>query len=98
MNVYSKTKIKPAGKKEAFLQKQLKRAAKLRLSPWNSELLPLISVKADSNTSCTKRHISSREKVLFSELGRRRFLHIIENLTTGTVLHSIYRVAKMSFS
>ena len=54
-----------------FLKKKQKRAAQLSLSLWNLKLLALIGAKT-TKISCTKAHIYPREKVEFSEQGKRR--------------------------
>ena len=44
--------IKHAGEREVLLQKQDRRATKLSLPPWNSELLTLISGRANKIFLC----------------------------------------------
>ena len=67
------------------------------LLPWNLELLAPTSARA-KETSCTKAHISPREKFGFQKLENADALHITENLITRTVLQSICTVTKMPFS
>ena len=67
LNVYSKTKIKFAGKKDLLLLKEKKTAAQFS---FNSDLLIQISSRANKEISCPKLHISPAEKVEYSELER----------------------------
>ena len=71
-NVYWKIKIKSAKENEVLSKKQQKWAAKFILPLWNSELLELISRRADQKSSFIKTPISPWEKVKFLELGKQR--------------------------
>ena len=69
-----------------LLQKQQKSAAKFSLSPWYSELLALISARANNNTSCTRAFISPGEKKFNTQSRENADVpNITENLTTETV-------------
>ena len=80
MNFYSETKFSSAGEREVLLQKQQKRAAKFSLSPWYSELLALISARANNNTSCTKAFISPGEKSSILRAGKTQMFPILQKI------------------
>ena len=62
LNVYPKTKTKSDEQKQVLLQKQKKRAERVRLPSWDSELLTSISTRPRGKFSCSKVHISTGEK------------------------------------
>lgn len=65
-NVYWKIKIKSAKENEVLSKKQQKWAAKFILPLWNSELLELISRRADQKSSFIKTpYFSLRKSKIF---------------------------------
>ena len=49
-----------------LLQKLLKTAAKFSFPPGNANVLALVIAWASKRASCTKAHVSAREKIEFS--------------------------------
>ena len=95
LNVYSKTKIKSSWEKEVLLQKQKKDLQNSvchleTQSCWYQLLHKLITKLSVLKRSFPGEKVQSWENA--------NVLHVTEHLTTGTVLYSILKVTKMSFS